>query len=96
MLEIIRGIAIRLKRSAGLVGDFVGAGTGAVEPEQVDERRLAGIGILLGALAQLFGGRFGVEQVVGNLEGKADAVGIGAQRLAVACARLAENGAGLA
>ena len=55
-LEIVRGIAVRLERRAGLVGDFMRPGTGALEPQKVDKGRLAGIGVLLGALAQLLGG----------------------------------------
>ena len=45
---------------------------GAVEAEHVDEGRLALLPVLAGALAERVGGGLAVEDVVGDLEGRAE------------------------
>src|SRR5829696_586683 len=52
-----------------------------LDAEHVDERRLAFLGILAGALADGIGARPTVEEVVGDLEGGAERLPIGAEIL---------------
>ena len=76
-------VAVALDGGYGFVDQLIGFGPGAFQPVQVDKGGLAGMGIFLGLLAECFGGRFDIENVVGNLERQADLVGLSAQHLAV-------------
>ena len=64
-------------------------------PRDADERRLAFLGILAGALADGIGARPAVEEVVGDLEGGAERLPIGAESLSRRGIRPGEDGAGL-
>ena len=58
----------------------------AIQPQKVDEGRLAHALVLLRRLAERLRGRLHVEDVVGDLEGEADVVGIAPQGRRIACA----------
>ena len=62
------------KRLLGVACDVAGSQLCAIEAEEIDISRFAGVLVLLRRLAELVGGRFDVEDVVGNLKGKTDAV----------------------
>src|SRR6185437_14336766 len=58
-----------------VVDEIAQSAAGALDAEPGDEGLLAGSLVLAGGLAQSFGGRGGVEQVVGELEGTAGEFG---------------------
>ena len=87
--------AVRGERGAGVIDERGGAGAGPGDAEMADEGRLARLGILAQGLARLGAVAGDVEDVVGDLEGKADGAGIGGQWPGIGAAEglaaLAEN-----
>ena len=89
-------VAEAAHRVLRLAHQLAGFGLGAVRPEKIDESRLAGGPVLAGRLAQSGSGRLDIQNVVGDLEGKADPVGIERQCFAFGRSRLAEDRTGTA
>jgi len=65
---------------------------GALQTEEIDIGRLAGASVLLGGLAKRACRRFHIEDIIGDLEGEADIIGIAAKRGAIPACGSAENG----
>src|SRR5436305_13561774 len=80
----------------GLADERGGLVAGSFEAENRDERGLSGRRVAAHRLAGLGRRALDVEEVVGDLEGEAEIVGIAAQGVALLAPGLAENGAGLA
>ena len=68
----------------------------AIQPQDRHEGRLAGRGVGADRLAGLGRVALGVQQIVDDLEGEAEIVGIGDERVALLRRGMAEDGAGLA
>ena len=81
----------RLEMRDGLVDQKRRLGAGALDAEDRDEGRLAGGGVGADRLAGFRGRALDIEQIVGDLEGEAEIMGIAAQRQAQLLRRLAEN-----
>ena len=79
-----------------LAGQHIGLGARPFEAQDRDKRRLAGFGVLADLLADLGLVALGVEQVVGDLEGEAEVVGVGVQGVPRALRSLAQDRSGLA
>src|SRR4051794_32913612 len=80
----------------GLADERGGLAAGPLEAEDRDEGGLAGRRVATHRLAGLGRRALDVEEVVGDLEGEAEIVGVAAQRMALLAPGLAEDGAGLA
>src|ERR1700736_6577555 len=80
----------------GLTDESGGLATGPLEAENRDERGLSGRRVAADRLAGLGRRALDVEEIVGDLEGEAEIMGIAAQGMALLAPGLAENGAGLA
>src|SRR5215207_8902762 len=87
--------AERLQQRERGVHEAVALGARPLQPEHVDERRLALLLVLAGTLAHRFGRSLPVEDVVGDMKGGADRAAVGAQPLAVIRAGAARNGPGI-
>src|SRR5438067_2479618 len=80
----------------GLADEGGGLRTSPLEAKNRNERRLSRRGVAAARLAGLGRRALDVEEVVGDLEGEAEVVGVAAQGKALLAPGLAENGAGLA
>src|SRR5579859_5164257 len=89
-------VAERLQMAQSLVDQCPSLVLGALEPQDRDEGRLAGLGIAADRLAGLGGGAFLVQEIVGDLEREPDVMGVIVQLPAHFRRRLAEDGARLA
>src|SRR5680860_435565 len=75
-------LAERLERVLGFDDKPVEPRLGPLDPEQRHQGGLAAVRVLGRRLAHGFGVALGVEQVVGELEGLAEGVGVGLERRA--------------
>ncbi len=80
----------------GLMGEHGRLPARALDPEERDEGRLAGLHILARRLANGLRIALDVEKIVDDLKRQTEVVRVGAQRVTVAVAPLAEDRAGLA
>jgi len=70
--RLAKGIEV----AAGLFGQQIGLRPGAVEPKQGNESSFTGVGVLLDLLADQGGIALDIEDIVGDLEGEAEVVGV--------------------
>jgi len=83
-----------LERCNGPRGELFGPGACGVLAQNADQGRLAGRRVLADGLAHGFLVAFLIEQIIDDLEGKADIPPIGGDRFAFIWSGLAQNGAG--
>src|ERR1700730_17453633 len=79
-----------------LADQVAGLVAGAPDPQNRDERCLSGRGVAADRLAGLRRRTLDIEEIVGDLEGKTEIMGVAAQRESRFRRRLAEDRAGLA
>jgi hypothetical protein len=89
-------VAERFQMTQRLIDQRARLRLGTIQAQDRHESRLARLGIAPDRLAGLGGGTFLVQQIVGDLEGEPDVMGIGMQQLARFRRRLAQDGARLA
>ena len=77
----MRALRDRVERSDGLVGETVATGLGGVDAEGGDERCLVAPGILARRFAEGGAVRLDVENVVGDLECRAECFAVARYRL---------------
>ena len=77
-------LAEAFQMPGSLAGQHLGLRPRPLDPQHRDHRRLAGGGVLAGGLAGLLRAAFGVQQIIGDLERRAEVAAIGGQHDAAA------------